>query len=295
MNRQGLVVSHFGKHWWVEDEAGRLYLCYAKQMNFSKAEKEPPCVGDRVIFEETARGQGRIIEVLPRIRVLYRPGRNRRRAVAANVDQLFIVLAPEPPYDLLLLDQYLVACENYSIEPKILFNKIDLLTPQREEEIERELRPYLQLYPFLWVSAATCAGLVRLRQELRGHTSMMAGQSGVGKSSLLRALIPDLEVRIGELSKGGLGRHTTTTAMLFHIDGGAIIDTPGVNVFGLEGIDERALTYGFKEFRPYSARCRFSNCRHKNDLGCAIREAVEKGEIDRRRYERYLKLREKFL
>lgn len=288
MKRQGLVVSHFGRNWWVEGEGGELYLCYARRL------PEPPCVGDRVVFEETAPGQGRILEILPRKSVLYRPGRGRRRAVVANLDQVLPVLAPEPPFDLLLLDQILVVCENAGIEVKIVFNKIDLL--KEREEVSRQLAPYLQLYPLFWVSARTGEGLSELREALRGRLSMLAGQSGVGKSSLLRALVPGLEVRIGELSPKGLGRHTTTTAMLFHLpEGGGIVDTPGVNVFGLEGIDERALAYGFKEFRPFIERCRFSNCHHVEDLGCAVREAVERGELDRGRYERYLKLREKFL
>ncbi len=286
--RKGLVVSHFGRNWWVET-GGERYLCYAKRM------EEPPRVGDRVLFEETTPGRGRILEVLPRKRVLYRPGKGKRRAVAANVDQLFVVLAPEPPDDLLLLDQILVVCENAGISPKLVFNKIDLLSESSSQEIEKDLKPYLKLYPLFWVSARTGAGLERLQVELQGRVSMLTGQSGVGKSSLLRALVPDLSVRIGDLSPKGTGRHTTTTAMLFHLpEGGAIIDTPGVNVFGLDGIDERALAYGFREFRPYMAKCRFANCHHTNDLGCAVREAVERGEIDRGRYERYLKLRGKF-
>lgn len=288
--RTGLVVAHYGRGWAVEDEQGEIFLCHALR-------RIPlPCVGDRVRWEQTDPGHGRIVEVLPRKTLLTRPGRGGRpRPVAANLDQVLIVIAPEPPYDLLLVDQYLVVCENHDLAPLLVVNKIDLLDPARRQRLDDDLAPYRALYPVLEASAKTGLGITALRDALKDKASMFAGQSGVGKSSLLRTLVPDRDVRIGELSATTRrGRHTTTTAMLFHLpEGGILIDTPGVAVFGLAGIDLRQLAHGYREFRPYIPRCRFNDCRHVDDLGCAVREAVKKGEISQARYRRYLKLLEK--
>ncbi len=284
----GRVIAHFGKSWAVEDETGRICLCHALRR------LDQPCVGDRVHWEQTDGEHGRIVQILPRKTLLVRPARGGKlRPTAANVEQVFIVIAPQPQYDLLLVDQYLVVCENRGIASVILFNKIDLIDNRKVMEIE--LKPYLELYPFHYLSAKTGEGMKTLKSLMRGKTSMLAGQSGVGKSSLLHWLVPDKDIRVGELSRGTQrGRHTTTTAMLFHLpEGGDLIDTPGVAVFGLADIDERRLAWGYKEFRPHIPRCRFNDCRHVNDQGCAVREAVQQGKIDKGRYLRYLKLREK--
>ncbi len=288
--RTGLVVANYGKSWAVEDDSGNIFLCHALRRC------PQPCVGDRVRWQPADSDRGRIVEILPRASLLTRPGRaGRPRPVAANLDQVLIVIAPQPPYDLLLVDQYLVVCENHDLDPILVVNKIDLLDASGRQQLEKDLAPYRSLYAILQVSAKTGVGITALREVLTDKTSMFAGQSGVGKSSLLKTLIPDRDIRIGELSATTRrGRHTTTTAMLFHLpEGGAIIDTPGVAIFGLAGIDQRKLAYGYKEFRYWMERCRFNDCRHVNDLGCAVREAVERGEIHPQRYQRYLKLLEK--
>ncbi len=286
----GLVVATYGKSWAVEDDSGNIFHCHALRRC------PQPCVGDRVRWQPADAGHGRIVEILPRTTLLTRPGRaGHPRPVAANLDQVLIVIAPEPPYDLLLVDQYLVVCENHDLLPLLVVNKIDLLDPDGRYRLETDLSPYRPLYPILQVSAKTGVGITALRDVLKNRTSLFAGQSGVGKSSLLKTLIPERDIRIGELSATTRrGRHTTTTAMLFHLpEGGAIIDTPGVAIFGLAGIDARKLAYGYKEFRPYIERCRFNDCRHLDDLGCAVQEAVERGEIAPERYRRYRKLMEK--
>ncbi len=288
--RTGLVVATYGKSWAVEDDNGDLFHCHTLRRC------PQPCVGDRVRWQPADSGRGRIVEILPRRTLLTRPGRaGHPRPVAANLDQVLIVIAPEPPYDLLLVDQYLVVCENNDLLPSLVVNKIDLLDADKRRRLEADLAPYRPLYPILQVSAKTGVGITALRDVLKNRTSLFAGQSGVGKSSLLKTLIPDRDIRIGELSATTRrGRHTTTTAMLFHLpEGGAIIDTPGVAIFGLAGIDARKLADGYKEFRPYIERCRFNDCRHLDDLGCAVREAVERGEIAPERYRRYRKLMEK--
>ncbi len=290
MTESGRVIAHFGRNWAVEDDHGQVLLCHTRR------HCAPPCVGDRVEWQPTDPGHGIVVEVLPRHTLLIRPGRaGKTRPVVANLDQVMIVLAPYPAYDLLLADQYLVVCEQHSLQPIILFNKTDLLNPADRQRIEEELAPYRNSYPLLFASAKTGEGMGALQSLLKNKTSMFAGQSGVGKSSLLKNLVPDLDIRTGELSSGTRrGRHTTTSAMLFHLRGsGDIIDTPGVAIFGLAGIDPRKLAYGYKEFRPYIARCRFNDCRHTGDLGCAVKQAVDKGEISLARYRRYLKLLQK--
>ncbi|MBN2700511.1 MAG: ribosome small subunit-dependent GTPase A [Methylothermaceae bacterium] len=288
--RTGRVVAHFGKKWAVEEGAGRVYLCHPLRRS------QEPCVGDRVHWEAADAEHGRILEVLPRDTLLTRPGRGgKTRPAAANVSQVLVVLAPEPPYDLLLVDQYLVVNENRGIDTRLVFNKSDLLTEASRRGVDANLAPYRDLYPLLFISAETGEGMAALKATLKDKISMLAGQSGVGKSSLLKNLLPDLDVRIGGLSDGTRrGRHTTTSAMLFHLPGGGdLIDTPGVAIFGLADIDSRQLAEGYKEFRPLIPYCRFNDCRHVDDLGCAVREGVEKGEISRARYRRYLKLLEK--
>jgi ribosome biogenesis GTPase len=289
-SRLGRVVAWFGKEWAVEDATG-VFLAYP-----SARCQDLPCVGDWVEWEISNR-YGRILKVLPRQSLLTRPGHGGSvRPVAANVEQILIVIAPEPPYDLLLVDQYLVVCELHFLSAGLIFNKLDLLpVTQRSALLEEDLAPYARLYPVMLVSAKTGEGIAQLRTALQGKVSLLAGQSGVGKSSLLQCLIPNLKVRIGELSAGTRrGRHTTTSARLFHLpEGGDLIDTPGVSIFGLAGVTPQKLALGFKEFREFIARCRFADCRHADDLGCAVREAAQAGKLSRARYQRYLKLLEK--
>ncbi len=286
----GRIIAHFGKRWAVEGEAGQILLCHTRR------HCAPPCVGDQIKWQPTDPGHGVIIEILPRRTLLTRPGRaGKLRPVAANLDQVLIVIAPAPAYDLLLVDQYLVVCEQHSLQSILLFNKTDLLNPSGRRHAEEDLAPYRNLYPLLFISARGGEGMARLRARLKNKTSLLAGQSGVGKSSLLKRLVPDKDIRTGELSPGTRrGRHTTTSAMLFHLpEGGDIIDTPGVAIFGLAGIDPGKLAWGYKEFRAYIERCRFNDCLHAGDLGCAVKQAVDKGEISLPRYRRYLKLLEK--
>ncbi|GAB6068037.1 small ribosomal subunit biogenesis GTPase RsgA [Methylothermus subterraneus] len=283
--RCGRIVACFGREWAIEDADGHLALAYPA----AKCE-ELPCVGDWVEWEATWPKRGRILKVLPRKTLLTRPG---PRPAAANVDQVLVVLAPEPAYDLLLVDQYLVVCEIRKIAVCLVFNKLDKIPKeQRSRLLEGDLAPYRTLYPILLLSAKSGEGMDALRAALKGKTSMFAGQSGVGKSSLLRALIADQTIRIGELSaRAHRGRHTTTSARLFHLpEGGDLIDTPGVLVFGLAGITPHQLALGYREFQPFIPRCRFADCRHADDLGCAVHEAVAGGAIDSSRYQRYLKL-----
>jgi len=286
--QEGLVISHLGKGIAVETAKGEILLCQPRR------KLETVAVGDRVLFEQVAAGQGRIDEILPRRSVLIRPARNNKiRPVAANIDHIYIVCAPEPRCDFLLIDQYLALCENRNIEARLLLNKVDL---PGSETLQAELALYQALeYPLYKVSAVENIGLDDLKRDLQGHVSLFAGQSGVGKSSLTNRLIPDTNLKINSISATTKhGRHTTTAATLYHLpEGGDLIDSPGVAIFGLAGLTEAELAWGFREFQPLIERCRFHNCRHLQDKGCAIKKAVEQGDISTKRYQRFLKLREK--
>lgn len=287
--QEGLVIAHLGQGLAVEGVSGEIILCHTRRRLGLAA------VGDRVSWEPCEGNLGRVVEILPRRTVLTRPGHNETiRPVAANLDRIFVVVAPEPEPDWLLVDQYLAACEHRGLGAEIIFNKADML--ENRELAEGLLADYRRIgYACLLISARTGEGLLKLRKELAGRCSMLAGQSGVGKSSLTNTLLPDKQLLTRTLSeKTSLGRHTTTTATLYHLpDGGDLIDSPGVAVFGLAEMSVHDLAAGFREFHPWMPRCRFNDCRHVNDKGCAVREAVETGALPRSRYERYLKLIEK--
>lgn len=287
---EGLVVAHLGKGLSVESDE-KTILCHTRRQLGTAA------VGDRVLWQPLAEGQGRVMKILPRRSVLMRPLRNgKTRPVAANIDKVFVVFAVEPPCDFLLIDQYLAICENRHIEAVLVLNKMDLFCETRNREIAEELRLYSGLgYQLIKVSAKNNMGLNCLRQAIANRTGILTGQSGVGKSSLTNALIPDRQLKTNSLSSSsGQGRHTTTAATLYHLpEGGNLIDSPGVAIFGLAGISEQQLAYGYREFQPLIGECQFSNCKHVRDKGCAIRNAMDQGKIAASRYQRFLKLREK--
>ncbi|MDD1612768.1 MAG: ribosome small subunit-dependent GTPase A, partial [Methylococcaceae bacterium] len=250
--------------------------------------------GDKVLWSHTAPGQGRIEQILTRHSLLMRHARSgKTRPVAANIDMVDVIFAMEPHYDCLLIDQYLAICENSNFKAALVLNKADLpLT----EEAENDFAVYDDLgYPLYRVSVKTGMGLDQLNQALQNQVSIFTGQSGVGKSSLTNVFIPDKEIKINTISASAkLGRHTTTAATLYHIkDGGDLIDSPGVAIFGLADLSATELAYGYREFRPLIGHCQFNDCRHEQDKGCAIRAAVANGTIASSRYHRYLKLKEK--
>jgi len=285
--QEGLVIAHLGQGIAVEHD-GNIILCQTLRRLDTVA------VGDKVLWSLAAPDQGRIEEILPRRSVLARPSRNDKlRPVAVNLDRIFVVFAVEPHCDFLLLDQYLVICENNNIDAALILNKTDLY---QSEAIETELKTYTDLgYVLYRVSAKENSGLDDLKAALKNQVSMLAGQSGVGKSSLTNTIIPDKALKTNTISATTKhGRHTTTAATLYHLpDGGDLIDSPGVAIFGLAGLSEYQLAHGYREFQPFIDQCQFNDCRHLKDKGCAIIMAVENGELSTSRYERFLKLREK--
>ena len=286
--KPGLVLAHFGQTSLVEDDNGEVFRC-ATRRNLSRT-----VCGDRVLWQASNPREGVIVRVMERDTTLVRPDNNNRvRAVAANLDQIVIVIACKPSFEYGMLDRYLVAAELIGATPVIVVNKSDLLDTESRSKLQQRLTIYEDIgYSLLFISTRSTDGLRDLHQQLKIHTSILVGQSGVGKSSLVQALLPDLDIRTGALSQvTGLGRHTTTVTMLYHLpDGGDLIDSPGVRDFNLSPVAMDQLAQGFREFRPYLGQCRFHNCRHASEPGCAVQDAARSGAINQRRLANYREL-----
>ena len=278
---EGRVVVRHGANLAVEDTEGDITHCLSRQ-NIGH-----PVCGDRVVWQRTANHQGVVTAILPRHTVLSRPDfGGRDKPLAANLTRLVILIAPRPEPSDYLIDQYLVAAETMGVEAIILANKMDLLDTDDRAAFQERFAYYATVgYPLLWASLRTPETLVDLIHHLRGQTSILVGQSGVGKSSLVKALLPDREIQIGRLSKAtGLGRHTTSAATCYRLaDDGALIDSPGVRSFRTGPLERDVLQQGFRELRPYIGHCRFADCRHDQEPDCAIHHAVSEGLIDPRR------------
>lgn len=247
--------------------------------------------GDRVVWQATADGEGIVVAVLPRDSALSRSAASLQdKAIAANITQLVVVLAVEPEPAGYLLDQYLIAAEDIGVRGLICLNKVDLLDAAARADFRAHFAHYQDIgYPVVEISAKTDHGLDPLLDRLRGEISILVGQSGVGKSSLVNVLIPQQAAVEGRLSGAtGLGRHTTSAATLYRLeDGGELIDSPGVRSFRLGRLDRQQLEKGFREFLPYLGGCRFHNCTHRTEPECAIRAATSAGNITRQRLESY--------
>lgn len=277
--QHGLVVASYGSDCIVEAADGRLLRCHLRRRGGRSAR---PVCGDRVRWVASG-GEGVIEGIESRRSVIERGDfRGRPRPLAANVSRLVVVLADPPGIDMQLLDRYLVLARELELEALLFLNKADLLTSAARQAVEHQLAPYRALgETVIDGSAASGQGLAALRAALAGETVILVGQSGVGKSSLARALVPDLAVRTGELSvASGQGRHTTSTTTLHHLPGGgSLIDSPGVRTLRLEHFPPGAITRGFPEIAARAAECRFRDCRHDREPGCAVMAALARGEI----------------
>lgn len=286
--QQGRVIAHYGGQVEVE-AAAPLPDQPATLRCHLRANLDGLVTGDQVIFR-SGEPTGVVVARLPRLSLLERPdARGAPRAVAANIDQVVIVIAPHPQPHANLIDRYLVASEAMDAAALLLLNKADLLAdPALAAAMDALLAPYAGLgYATLRTRRSEAAAALGV--ALRGHTSILVGQSGVGKTSLVNALLPGIERRTGALSASGhKGRHTTTTAELYHLPrGGDLIDSPGIREFGLEHLPREAVAEGFREFRPFLGRCRFRDCRHRQEPGCALLAAVAAGTVSERRLASY--------
>ena len=278
---QGQVVAAYGRQYAVE--IGEETLSCVR-----RGKKNDVVVGDIVDVE------ARVIEsIAPRASLLYRSDAYREKRIAANLTQVIFVLAGVPTFSEELLNCCLIAAEDQGLKSLILLNKSDMLEPTREAL--KSLGLYERLgYPVLVLSAKQdVSPLVSL---LDGETSVFVGQSGMGKSTLINALIPEASRETGEISSAlDSGRHTTTHARLFHLSGNShIVDSPGLQEFGLHHLGQERVAHAFVEFRPYLGHCRFRNCRHLEEPGCAVASAFESGKIDKRRIEIYRRLAARF-
>ena len=277
---KGLVIASYGRHYQVES-AGTQYECVPR----GKQSSTIAC-GDQIEFKLTSPGQGVVESILPRTNLLYRSVAHRSKLIAANVDLAVIVVAPVPSYYDVLVNRCIIAAEAANIGVIICLNKSDL--GAAADAVNQQLSPYNALgYPVVRVSALH--DIEALRPHLRARISAFVGQSGMGKSSLINALIPAAATVTASISTAlDSGKHTTTSATMYQLDATSrIIDSPGMQAFGLNHIRSDALDQLFVEFRPYIGHCRFNNCRHLHEPDCAVLNARLAGEISANRLSAY--------
>lgn len=288
--QEGLITAHYGTQVELVHRDDELrqerFRCHLR------ANLGSLVTGDRVIWRgHSARQTGVVVAVLPRLSALARPDSSgNTRPVAANIDQIVVVFAPYPEPHGNLIDRYLVAAHALGIPTLLLLNKVDRVDSSNAETIEQLLAIYRDLaYPMLQVSTKRESGLEPLKSALAGRISVFVGQSGVGKSSLINALLPGVDTRVGDLSElTQKGTHTTTTAKLFHFPaGGDLIDSPGIREFGLWHMTPEEVFVGFPELAPLQGRCKFRNCRHQSEPGCAVLSAIEQNLISPQRMASY--------
>lgn len=277
---------------------GRLLWCNVRgriHLRDRRHQKSPVTVGDRVLALRTAPDRGAVEAIEPRRSTLSRPGPHGRKehVMAANVDRVVIVSSAEdPPFNPGIVDRMLAVVEYSELEAVLVVNKVDLLAQGDEPD---ELQAYRDLdYPVVLTSATARVGLEELQAELRGKVSVVAGHSGVGKSSLLNAVESDLGLAVGKVNPvTGRGTHTTTAAVWIPLeDGGAVIDTAGVRGFGLFGIPTRDVGWLFRDIAAIAPACRYPDCSHTHEPACAVRDAALAGELALFRYDSYLRILE---
>lgn len=275
---EGLVVAAFGRHYEIALGDGR------RITGIPRGKKSPFACGDRVELEFAGEDQAQIVRHLDRNSFLYRSDEYREKLIAANATQVVLVVATEPSFSDELLARTLVAAEGEGLRTLIVLNKVDL-TEQLASARQR-LQPLIGLgYRVVELSAKQ--GAAELLPHLVGEISVLVGQSGMGKSTLTNALVPEAAAATQEISAAlDSGKHTTTYARLYELPhGGAVIDCPGLQEFGLSHLSFGQIEEGFVDFRPYLGQCRFRDCRHRAEPNCAIKTALDAGKIDARRYE----------
>lgn len=304
----GLVIRNTGYSYTVKSDAGDVFECKVKG-NFrirGIRTTNPIAIGDRVTFTPQQVGadieqahQGLITELDDRKNYIIRKSTNlskQSHIIAANIDRCYLVITikhPETP--LQFIDRFLASAEAYNVDVTLVFNKIDLVTEEWKDYLEEVINLYETIgYECRKISAKTGEGVEEMRNELKGRITLLSGNSGVGKSTLINKLYPNLALKTSEISDAyNTGKHTTTFSEMYEVgDGGYIIDTPGIKGFGTFNMKKEEVGHYFKEIFHFSADCRFNNCTHTHEPHCAVREAVERHDISESRYNSYLSMLE---
>lgn len=301
MAEQGTVVKSSGSVYGVRTMDGRFIDCRVKGNFRLKGIRStnPVAVGDHVKFDVRADGTAYIVDILDRKNYIVRKASNlskQSHILAANLDLCFLIVTiSHPATATTFIDRFLAAAEAYRVPVVLVFNKCDLYNENENEELEYLTALYSCIgYSCLRTSATTGNGIEELKGMMRGKVSLLAGNSGVGKSSLVNAIAPEIAARVGEISKThDTGMHTTTyTEMFEFMPGSYIVDTPGVKGFGTYDMETEEISHYFVEFFELSKECRYGNCTHTHEPGCAVLEALERGEIAPSRYQSYLSMLE---
>ena len=291
--KRGRVLCVHGLTSTVEAEGGAIYSCATRRLlkTLSTTQRHVVAAGDFVLFRPEGEDEGLIERVEPRKTVLARSIRSRQQIIVTNVDQLLIITSAAEPYiKPNLIDRFIISAHKAELSPLVCINKIDLVDPASLAPL---VGVYSQMgYRVLMLSAVTGFGIERLRQAMAARASVVVGQSGVGKSSLLNVVDRGLKLRTATVSaETQKGRHTTTTARLLPLSGGGyVVDTPGIRQFQLWDVIPAEVAGYFRDLRPYVDHCKFPNCTHTHEADCAVKNAVADGRLDLRRYESYCHL-----
>lgn len=295
----GIVFRSTGSWYDVKDSSGNTIKCNLKGKIRLEGIRStnPIAVGDSVVFERTESGQGAIEKILDRKNFIARKSVNLSKEshiVASNLDRAFLIVTiAQPRTSSGFIDRFLVTAEAYGIPTTIVFNKVDLLDVESDDRQNELEQIYSSAgYDIMSVSAKTGKGIDELRSSLNLGINLLSGHSGVGKSTIINQIIPGLELKTGEVSDShSKGKHTTTFAEMFEVPGGGfIIDTPGIKGFGLITLEKESLNHHFPEIFEKLEGCKFNNCVHIDEPGCAVKDAVDEGQISHERYSNYLEM-----
>ena len=298
---KGLVIKNTGSWYLVKTESNRLVECKIKGNFRLKGIRStnPIAVGDRVKITLNAEGTAFITEIEDRKNYIIRRASNlskQSHIIAANLDQcMLIVTVNYPETSTTFIDRFLASAEAYRVPVCLVFNKTDRYSEEESSYLDALIHLYTHIgYPCLKISALNETGLDEIKQALKGKITLLSGHSGVGKSTLINATLPEQSLKTGEISTAhNTGMHTTTFSEMFPLEeGGYLIDTPGIKGFGTFDMEEEEIGHYFKEIFEFSANCKYNNCTHRHEPGCAVREAVEKHFISESRYTSYLSMME---